>query len=255
MASTRPDAPGTEPKSKASTKGILGMSLYQTAALVIIAPFALSWLYKRALTVAAIDPTNVAAKLTAGILRSYSFDDDEFFSADGAPPAIAEQRKKGFAELGENASTRLFSLHRLVSFGAPSSLRSFFTSSIACLLNSSRTSDFSHLLFLVLFVLTTCRQASDSNSRRAARWRKLSRSLPTASVTSGSLTPTACLSHSSARCEDDGGCGSWWVVAVGLPQKSRRGWRHPSSTSHPDLTRPSTTHTPHTTPPYDNKYK
>ena len=53
----------------------------------------------------AIDPTNVAAKFTAGILKSYSFDGDDFFSADGAPPSVVERRKKGFEALGICAET------------------------------------------------------------------------------------------------------------------------------------------------------
>jgi hypothetical protein len=35
-----------------------------------------------------------------GILASYSFDDEEFFRADGAPDDVAAQRKAGFEKLG-----------------------------------------------------------------------------------------------------------------------------------------------------------
>ena len=101
--------PTPKKTSPAKKSGFLKMNTYQTAALVLVAPFALQWLYKRVLTLAALDPTNVGAKLTAGILKSYSFEDDEFFSADGAPSAVIEQRKKGFAELGKKRGSLFLS--------------------------------------------------------------------------------------------------------------------------------------------------
>jgi len=88
---------GVSSQSETSPK----KKLIMQAVVVILIPFALQWAYKRVLTLMCIDPTNVAARFTAGILKSYSFDDDEFFNADGAPPAIAELRRKGFAELGK----------------------------------------------------------------------------------------------------------------------------------------------------------
>jgi glutamate-1-semialdehyde 2,1-aminomutase len=82
-------------------KSFLNLSTWKQAVLIAVAPFALIWVYKRALTLRCIDPTNIGARYAAGILKSYSFDDDEFFSSDGAPAEIAELRKAGFSKLGE----------------------------------------------------------------------------------------------------------------------------------------------------------
>jgi len=80
------------------------LSPAKKAAVILAIPFALNFTYKRLLTLACIDPTNIAAKWTAGLLRSYSFEGDEFFAADGAPPAVAAQREAGFKKLTERFS-------------------------------------------------------------------------------------------------------------------------------------------------------
>jgi glutamate-1-semialdehyde 2,1-aminomutase len=61
--------------------------------------FIIPWLYRRILTLFAIDITNIAARITAPIIRSYSFDDEKFFCADGAPRYIVSKRKAGLQSL------------------------------------------------------------------------------------------------------------------------------------------------------------
>ena len=61
--------------------------------------FIIPWLYQRILTLYAMDITNIAARITAPLIRSYSFDDEKFFCADGAPPYIISKRKAGLQSL------------------------------------------------------------------------------------------------------------------------------------------------------------
>jgi hypothetical protein len=85
--------------------GIGGLSGWKQLILVALAPFGLIWLYKRALTLRCIDMTNVGARWAAGILKSYSFDGDDFFNADGAPADVVAKRKSGFEKLGKAKHT------------------------------------------------------------------------------------------------------------------------------------------------------
>lgn len=72
-------------------------SIAAVAALAYLGPLC----YKRVLTLMCIDTTNIAAKWLAPILLSYSFDETEFFAADGAPAEIAQKRKAGFEALAK----------------------------------------------------------------------------------------------------------------------------------------------------------
>ena len=51
--------------------------------------------YKIGLTLLATSPTPYGARFASGILRSFSFDEDKFFSADGAGEDIAKKRREG----------------------------------------------------------------------------------------------------------------------------------------------------------------
>ncbi len=50
----------------------------------------------------ATSPTPTGARSASGILRSFAFDEDKFFNADGASPEIAEQRKAGMNRLADS---------------------------------------------------------------------------------------------------------------------------------------------------------
>lgn len=77
------------------------MNALRTSLLVLFAAYALPFAWKRFLTLMCIDTTNIAAKWTAPILKSYSFDDAEFFSADGAPADVAALRRDGMERLAK----------------------------------------------------------------------------------------------------------------------------------------------------------
>ena len=81
-----------------------GLSPGKQVALALALAYGANVGYKQALTLACLDTTNVAARWTMGVLRSYSFEGDEFFSADGAPAEVVEVRKAGFAALGKTFS-------------------------------------------------------------------------------------------------------------------------------------------------------
>ena len=78
---------------------LMTMSRTQMILSVLVVPFVARWAYKRALTLAAIDPKNIGARLTAPLLCSYSFEGDAFYAADGAPAPVVAQRKAGMARL------------------------------------------------------------------------------------------------------------------------------------------------------------
>ena len=77
----------------------MAMSRTQMILSVLVVPFVARWAYKRALTLAAIDPKNIGARLTAPLLCTYSFEGDAFYSADGAPASVVAQRKAGMTRL------------------------------------------------------------------------------------------------------------------------------------------------------------
>lgn len=54
-----------------------------------------SWLYRRIVTFMAMDPTPYIVRITAPILRSYSFVGRDYFAADGADDSIVARREKG----------------------------------------------------------------------------------------------------------------------------------------------------------------
>jgi len=78
------------------------MGMIKNALVVVLAAFGLPYVYKRFLTIRAIDPTYIAARYTAGILPSYTFEEGEFFGADGAPESIQAIRKAGFEKLASD---------------------------------------------------------------------------------------------------------------------------------------------------------
>ena len=76
------------------------MSRTQMILSVLVVPFVARWAYKRALTLAAIDPKNIGARADgAAALLARAFEGDAFYAADGAPAAVVAQRKAGMARL------------------------------------------------------------------------------------------------------------------------------------------------------------
>lgn len=76
-----------------ATKMFKALKPWQQAVAVLALAVAAPWTYKRALTLACLDMTNVGARFAMGIVRSYSFDGDDFFNADGCSNETAAKRK------------------------------------------------------------------------------------------------------------------------------------------------------------------
>jgi len=91
-------------KMKRAFKAMPSLKPWQQAVLLLCVPFVIQYLYKRVLTVLAIDPTNIGARLAMNVVKSYSFGEDEFYSADGCSEATAEKRRKGFKQLAARFS-------------------------------------------------------------------------------------------------------------------------------------------------------
>ena len=74
-----------------------------TTIAAVCAPYvvykALKYVYRRMVTLKAMEWTPYAARLTAPLLPSYSFDEDKYYSADGVGNDIAEKRKLGVEKL------------------------------------------------------------------------------------------------------------------------------------------------------------
>jgi len=91
-------------KVKRAVAALPKLKPWQQAVALLCAPFAVQHLYKQLLTVLAIDPTNIAARLTMNVVKSYSFGEDEFYSADGCSPETAAKRRAGFKQLAARFS-------------------------------------------------------------------------------------------------------------------------------------------------------
>jgi len=74
-------------------------SSFPWVSLLILGPFltyrVIRYAYRRYVTLLAMEWTPYAARLTAPLLPSYSFDEEQYYCADGVSEDIAERRKRG----------------------------------------------------------------------------------------------------------------------------------------------------------------
>ena len=127
-------------------------------------------------------------RYTAGVLKSYSFTEEEFFTADGAPPEIAALRKAGFTKLGKDVYAYTHSPPRTPSYTTPTPTH-VHPHTPTHTYTPTHVHPPSH---------SPTHARSSSSGRLARRWR---RELRTDFPISDSPTPTACPSHSKP----------WWV--------------------------------------------
>lgn len=83
--------------------------LYECKCIVglIMAGYFLKYTYRTVLTLVAMSPTPWVARLVAPIIKTYRFDDEEFYAADGAPKEVQEIRKKALDALAASFDSKV----------------------------------------------------------------------------------------------------------------------------------------------------